>query len=102
GLCRIDLLTWMSGVPASANVVLTLHECEPDGRRLARVTVPLAEIAHNDWQRFEFRPIGNSRGRRYRWTLETTARETGLALWLCMLRDGGEPVPASIAHYLVK
>ncbi|TMA80140.1 MAG: glycosyltransferase [Deltaproteobacteria bacterium] len=101
-LCRIDLLTWFGGPPPSADLVLSLYECDAAGRRVARVTVPLAEIAHNDWQRFEFRPVGNSRGRRYRWTLETTASETGLALWLCTPPEGGERVPASIVHYLVK
>ncbi len=101
-LCRIDLLTWAGGPPPASDLVLTLYAGEPEGRRLARVSVPLTEVAHNDWQRFEFRPIGNSRGRRYRWTLETTASVGGLSLWLCTPREGGAPVPASIAHYLVK
>ena len=101
-LCRIDVLPWMGGPPPAADLVLTLFDTEPEGRRLAQVNVPLVEVAHNDWQRFEFRPIGNSRGRRYRWTLETTAPRSALSIWLCTPRDGGPPVPASIAHYLVK
>lgn len=101
-LCRIDVLTWARTPIAAADLVFTLYATEPEGRRLAQVSVPLAEVAHNDWQRLEFRPIGNSRGRRYRWTLASTVPESGISLWLCTPADGGTPVPASIAHYLVK
>ncbi len=80
--------------------MFTLYAGEPAGRRLARVHVPLAQVAHNDWQRFDFRPVGNSRGRRYRWTLEATAPDARVALWMCTSPDR-PPVPASIAHYLV-
>ena len=99
-LCRIDVLTWLRGTPPPADLLFTLYADEPVGRRLARVQVPLAEVAHNDWQRFDFRPVGNSRGRRYRWTLEATVPDARVALWMCTQPDR-ETVPASIAHYLV-
>jgi glycosyltransferase involved in cell wall biosynthesis/GT2 family glycosyltransferase len=101
-LCRIDLLTWVNATPPPADLVLSVFAGDPEGRRLARVSVPLAEVAHNDWQRFEFRPLGNSRGRRYRVTVEVTAPESPVSLWLCTPPSGGALAPASIAHYLVK
>ncbi len=101
-LCRIDLLTWMHAAPPATDLVFTLCAAESAGRRLARVRAPFAEVAHNGWQRFEFRPLANSRGRRYRWTLSTPAPQRVLSVWLCTPREGGTSVPASIAHYLVK
>lgn len=100
-LCRIDVLTWVNGPVPAGDLFFTLYTAPPDGRRLARVHVSLVEVVHNDWQRFEFRPVGNSRGRRYRWTLEATVPDAHVALWTCTAGDGGASVPASIAHYLV-
>jgi len=102
-LCRVDVLVWRSATPPGVDLICTLAEDGPDGRTLARVATPLAELPHDDWQRFEFRPIPNSRGRRYRVRLEipgTTA--SGVSLWLCRSGNGGEPSPALALHYLVK
>jgi GT2 family glycosyltransferase/glycosyltransferase involved in cell wall biosynthesis len=100
-LCRIDVLTWVRDTPPPADLLFTLWSADADGRRLARVRVPLAEVAHNDWQRFDFRPVGNSRGRRYRWTLEATAPDARIALWMCSATAHEPAAAASIAHYLV-
>ncbi|HEY2388369.1 MAG TPA: glycosyltransferase [Candidatus Binatia bacterium] len=100
-LCRIDVLTWVRDTPPPADLLFTLWSGDAEGRRLARVRVPLAEVAHNDWQRFDFRPVGNSRGRRYRWTLEATAPDAHIALWMCSATEREPVAAASIAHYLV-
>lgn len=101
-LCRVDLLLWTTVRPAG-DLVFTLVEEAPETRRVARVAVPLVTLPANEWQRFEFRPIANARGRRYRFTLETSGWErSDVSLWLCKPPGGGEAAPALITHYLVK
>ncbi len=101
-LCRVDVLPWVHGTAAKGDLVFSLYTADPDARPVARVSVPLAEVAHNDWQPFDFRPVGNSRGRRYRWVLATTVPDSHVSLWLCATANGAGPQPASMAHYLVK
>jgi glycosyltransferase involved in cell wall biosynthesis/GT2 family glycosyltransferase len=103
-LCRVDALVWRATEsPPAVDLLFTLNEEGPSGRRLARVAVALADLPRDDWQRFEFRPIPNSRGRRYRATFEipgTTASDT--SLWLCRTAADAEPAPALMLRYLVK
>ncbi len=101
-LCRIDVLTWITEPRPPVDLIMTLREEGPDGRQIARVVTPLATLPHDEWQRFEFRPIPNSGGRRYHINVEipgTTA--SGVSLWLCRGEEN-EPSPALVAHYLVK
>jgi glycosyltransferase involved in cell wall biosynthesis/GT2 family glycosyltransferase len=102
-LCRIDVLLWAASPSPSVDLLFTLREEAADGRRLARVAVALAALRHNDWQRFEFRPIPNSRGRRYHIVIEVPGvPDSGVSVWLCTPAGGGAPVPALSMHYLVK
>ena len=102
-LCRIDLLPRVIGERPQADVVFSLWDDGPTPTRLARMVVPLWQIPHDEWQRFEFRPIPNARGRRFRVVVDAPSTiASGVALWLC--KHGGDvpPSPAMIAHYLVK
>jgi len=102
-LCRIDVLPWITAPPPAIDVVFSLHEDGPSGARVARVVAPLRSLPHDGWQRFEFRPIANSRGRAYRVTIEApSTTESGVSLWLCKVDGAKEPQPALAAHYLVK
>src|SRR6185436_3482603 len=89
--------------PPHVDVIFSLYEDAPDGARVARVVAPLRSLPHDAWQRFEFRPIPNSRGRSYRVTIEApTTTESGVSLWLCKTEGAKEPTPALAVHYLVK
>jgi glycosyltransferase involved in cell wall biosynthesis/GT2 family glycosyltransferase len=102
-LCRVDVLPWITAPPPLADVIFSLYEDRPRGARVARVVAPLRALPHDGWQRFEFRPIPNSRGRSYRVTIEApTTIDSGVALWLCKPAGASEPTPALAAHYLVK
>ena len=72
-LCRVDVLPWITAPPPAADVIFTLYEDGPGDTRVARVVAPLRALPHDGWQRFEFRPIPNSRGRSYRVTIEPRA-----------------------------
>ncbi|MEO6029605.1 MAG: glycosyltransferase [Candidatus Binatia bacterium] len=102
-LCRVDVLPWIPAPPPHVDVIFTLHDEAADGARVARVIAPLRDLPHDNWQRFEFRPIPNSRGRAYRVTIAApTTTESGVSLWLCKNDGGSEPTPALAVHYLVK
>ena len=102
-LCRVDLLLWRAAKPPGVDLLFTLSEEGSEGRRLVRIATPLAQLSHNDWHRFEFRPISNSRARRYRITVEAPGTmASGTCLWLCNADDGTPPAPALTVHYLVK
>lgn len=102
-LCRVDLLLWRAAKPPGVDLLFTLSEEGPEGRRLVRIAAPLAQLPHDDWHRFEFRPISNSRGHHYRVTLEVPGTmASGTCLWLCGSDDGTPPTPALTLHYLVK
>ncbi len=100
-LCRIDVLPWLPAPPPAVDLVFTVTD-DQLGRELARVTMPFTALPHNDWHRFEFRPIPNSGGRRYRLAIEVPALRSNVNLWLCN-RDGEElGDPLFVAQYLVK
>ena len=102
-LCRIDVLLWAEPPLPPADLLFTLRDEGFAGRRVVRVVVPLAALRHNDWQRFEFRPLPNSRGRRYHLALEVPGTpDSRVSVWLCTPEGGGAPVPALNIHYLVK
>ena len=99
------MLPWITDPPPLADMIFTLHEdAEPTRRACARVVAPLRALPHDGWQRFEFRPIPNSRGRSYRMTIEapTTIDVGRVALALQDRRTRQEPTPALAVHYLVK
>jgi glycosyltransferase involved in cell wall biosynthesis/GT2 family glycosyltransferase len=102
-LCRIDILSWRTAASPRVDLLVTLREEGPEGRRVVRVATPLAQLPHDDWHRVEFRPIPNSRGRRYHVALEVPGTQaSGVSLWLCRRDDGTPPAPALTIHYLVK
>ncbi len=102
-LCRIDVLPRVIGERPQADVVFSLWDEGPTPARVARVVVALWQIPQDQWQRFEFRPIPNSRGRAYRVTVEAPSTiGSGVALWLSTPAGAGAPAPAMIVHYLVK
>lgn len=102
-LCRVDVLPWITAPPPAVDMIFSLFEDGPAGARVARVVVPLRSVPNDGWQRFEFRPIPNSRGRAYRITIEApTTIESGVSLWLCKPEGTQEPTPALAVHYLVK
>ena len=101
-LCRIDVLPTVTAPPPAVDLVCSVYEDGPGYTRVARVVTPLRDVPQNDWLRFEFRPIPNARGRRFRVVIEVPgATDSGVALWLC--RTGAaDPTPAMAAHYLIK
>ncbi|MCC6765431.1 MAG: glycosyltransferase [Deltaproteobacteria bacterium] len=102
-LCRIDVLPRVIGDRPQADVVFSLWDEGPTPARVARVCVALWQIPQDQWQRFEFRPIPNSRGRSYRVTIEAPSTiGSGVALWLSTPVGADAPAPAMIVHYLVK
>jgi GT2 family glycosyltransferase/glycosyltransferase involved in cell wall biosynthesis len=106
GLAQIDL--WLSTENAAGAGSLWF-ELRHAGKRIARVTAPLGQVARDGWQRFEFRPIIASRGRDFEISLrvmqdERTAvgprvhtRHTSYAVG----DDHAGCHPAFIARYLV-
>ncbi len=102
-LCRIDVLPRVIGERPQVDVVFSLWDDGPTPTRVVRIAVALWQIPHDEWQRFEFRPIANSRGRRFRVTIEAPSTiASGVALWFCKRGDDEAPTPAMIVHYLVK
>lgn len=106
-LCRVDVLPRIIAERPAVDVIFSLWDDGPvshgaTSTRLARVITPLRTLPHDAWQRFEFRPIANARGRRFRVTVEVPGTiASGTALWLCKLPGADAPTPALIAHYLV-
>jgi glycosyltransferase involved in cell wall biosynthesis/GT2 family glycosyltransferase len=103
GLCRVDVLPHLIGERPQADIVFSLWDEGPTPVRVARVAAALRQLPHDQWQRFEFRPIANSRGRRYRVTFAAPGTiASGVALWLCKPATAETSSPAMIVHYLVK
>ena len=101
-LCRVDVRPWLTAAPPPVDMVFELWDDGATPVRLARVHVPLRALTHDQWQRIEFRPIANARGRTFRMTCSAPGTITsGVSLWLCKAPDGATH-PALVLHYLVK
>lgn len=86
-LCQVEiLLRHEPPLPASA-LVFELRSTSQGGGPVARVVVPASQLPHEGWQRFEFRPIENTRGRRFTFRvsiqhdLGVEVRRGCVALW---------------------
>ncbi len=100
-LCRVDVRPWITGQPPAVDVVFALWDDGATPTRLARVRAPLQSLTHDEWQRFEFRPIANSRGRTFRVAVNAPGTiASNMSLWVCKTPEG--TTPALIIHYLVK
>ena len=69
-LCQIDVLVWFDPPLDGSTLVFTLAVADDPGHPLARVVVPAAQLRHDGWQRFEFRPLPGSRDREFEIRLE--------------------------------
>ncbi|HZR80200.1 MAG TPA: glycosyltransferase [Candidatus Binatia bacterium] len=112
GLCQVDVLMWVEPPVAGWNLRFDLLFAGEDPTPAASVTVPAAALPRCDWQRFEFRPIAESRGRDFEIRLrlvpvhgEARDRPPGR---VCVWRSApppGEPLGdeslAFIARYLI-
>lgn len=109
-LCQIDVLLWFEPPLDGSTLVFELADASEPDIILARVVVPVAQLAHDAWQRFEFRPIERARGREFelRLGLEYAPDEWDqrgrVCVWRCA--EGGAPFGegdklAFVARYLI-
>lgn len=78
-LCQIDVLMWVEPPTEGANLTLEIRELGHEGAPDVRVVVPATQLSSEGWQAFNFRPIENSAGRHYEFTLILTETDTAPA-----------------------
>jgi glycosyltransferase involved in cell wall biosynthesis/GT2 family glycosyltransferase len=106
GLAQVDVLLGRSGVRQDGNLIFELRQ---DGGLVARVLTTVGELTEEGWQRFEFRPIPNARGREFEFSIRLVAHAgelLGEHVWVQHTnyeRDDAGPgcQPAFIARYLI-
>lgn len=109
-LCQIDVLVWFEPPLDGSTLVFELADAGQPTAVHARVVVPAAQLAHDGWQRFEFRPIARSRGCAFeiRLRLEhapgTWDQRGRICVWRCAgegaAPDEGDKL-AFVARYLI-
>ncbi len=109
-LCQVDVLVWFEPPLDGSVLVFELRASDESASPLVRVVVPAAQLPHDGWQRFEFRPIERTREREleFRLTLEHAPgewdRRGRVSIWRCAdpnpARGEGEGV-AFLARYLI-
>lgn len=109
-LCRVDVLLWFEPPLDGSTLVFELADAAQPETILARSVVPVAQLAHDGWQRFEFRPIQRSSGREFEARLRL---EHGPGEWdqrgrVCVWRCAGPGAApgegdkfALVARYLI-
>ncbi len=109
-LCQVDVLLWFDPPLDGSTVVFELRDVADSDDVLARVVVPAAQLTHDGWQRFEFRPIGRSRGREFELglRLEHAPGEWDQRGRICVWRCAGQGAApgdgdkiAFVARYLI-
>ena len=106
GLAQIDVLLGRSGARQDGNLIFELRH---EGGLVARVLATVGELTEEGWQRFEFRPIPNSRGRDFEFSIRLTAHAGELVserVWVQHTNYDREGAgagchPAFIARYLI-
>ena len=110
GLCQIEVLFWVEPPVAGTNLLFELFHAGDEPELAARVLMPASHLPRSDWQRFEFQPLGASRGRALEFRLSLTPPPTPgnppgrVCVWRCAPPPGeeldGDGV-AFLARYLV-
>ena len=62
-LCQVDVLVWFDPPLDGSTLVFELADAADPDLVLARVVVPAAQLPHDGWARFEFRPLAQCEGR---------------------------------------
>ena len=107
GLAQVDVLLGRSGLRGNGNLIFELRHQEG---LVARVLVSVQELTEEGWQRFEFRPIPNSRGREFEFSVRLVAHAGELlseGVWVKHsnydnAEAGSGCQPAFIARYLIE
>jgi len=79
-LCRVDVYMAVYDRINETRLTFSLRRETPGGDEVARVTMPVNSVTDNDWQRFEFRPIADSEGKRFVFVIQSDDAVYGQAV----------------------